>query len=172
MLLTAFGENERMENDSSPTFAQAFLNEWAKSFASWLITEMVTCLSLCQSKNSEIRNQNYNTIEPNSELSCNYGNLHSQYLTETTRKECTQQAWKNYLRHWLTNVSKTFTKIGLAKNFLFAEIIWHYLYIPCSCRVQGEVFPECTGKCFQSVKGNKNISRWQAKGKIRGEIQN
>lgn len=48
-----------------------------------LITEMEMCLSLYQSKRGKVRNPNYNTIVPVFELSCNYGNVHSQYLTET-----------------------------------------------------------------------------------------
>lgn len=56
MSLAGFGENKRMENVPPPTFAQAFLNEWARSFTSWLITEMEICLSFYQSMRTEIRN--------------------------------------------------------------------------------------------------------------------
>lgn len=86
MSLTGLGENKTMENVSHLTFAQAFLNECARSFTLQLITEVEMCFSLYQSKISEVGNQNYNTIVPISELSCNYGNLHSQYLTETIEK--------------------------------------------------------------------------------------
>lgn len=83
MSLTGFEENKTMENVPHLTFSQAFLNECARSVTPQLITEMEMCLSLYQSKRSKVRNQNYNTIVPVSELSCNYGSLHSQYLTET-----------------------------------------------------------------------------------------
>lgn len=72
-----------MENVPHLTFSQAFLSECAGSFTPQLITEMEMHLSLYQSKRGKVRNQNYNTIVAISELSCNYGNLHSQYLTET-----------------------------------------------------------------------------------------
>lgn len=86
MSLTDFGENKTIENVPHLTLSQAFLNECARSITLQLITEVEICLPLYQSRTSKVRNQNYNTTMPISELNCNYGNLHSQYLTETVEK--------------------------------------------------------------------------------------